>query len=119
MDPVLIDTTVDVDDAKELRRRKMISPVPSIVHIIHPHQKGLLPARLRIDNKVQSLRQYPLKIEEVSIDNVLDLRQLESTVAKAPVLGLGTHSARLVEADHRTEEVRPPHRHPAATPHRA
>jgi len=78
MDPELIDTTVDVDDAKKLRRRKLISPVPSIVHNIHPHEKGLLPARLRIDNKVQSFRQYPLKIEEVSIDNVLDLRQPES-----------------------------------------
>lgn len=73
--PVLLDTTVDVDQVENLRRVHPELPVaPSLVQVISPHPAGALPLTLGIDASAATLVVYPLEILKVEIERVIDLR---------------------------------------------
>jgi hypothetical protein len=74
--PKLFDTTVDLDAVKKLSRdtgRKFATP--ALIMVIPPHGRGGLPASLGVSHAETTIITYPLKIVELELDHVLDLRK--------------------------------------------
>jgi hypothetical protein len=75
LDPELLDSTVDIEKVKKVQEIGLAKITrPSLLHIIYPHFKGVLPTALGIDPGQTTIIEYPLRISPVTIPDVLDLR---------------------------------------------